>query len=639
MNFQDFAQRIADLDYEKLKKESVNCRGEILTMTTISGSGHPGGSMSTLDSLLTVYSVANISKSNLKDLNRDRIIVSHGHISPAVYSVLGTKGIIPKDEYIAYFRKAGSIYEGHIERTVPGVEWTTGNLGQGLSAACGMAVAGKVQGQEFDVFVFMGDGEHQKGQIQEARRFASKYNLSNITVIIDYNMLQISGHIEEVMPSMNIAGSYMADGWEVLEIDGHNFNDIAGALLKAKSVDKPVLILAKTTMGKAISFMEDDNSYHGTTLNDELYFKAMSELNLESKIDKYRAMRKDFVPTVNHGEAFLPSINVSEGERKVYGADVKTDNRSAFGTALSDIVRVNHNNGHTEVVIFDCDLAGSVKTNTVEKDEPGNFFQCGIAEHHTAVCAGSASVNGVVSFFADFGMFGVDEVYNQQRLNQINETNLKVVTTHVGVDVGEDGKTHMCIDYIGLLKNTLGFKIIVPADPNEVDAVIRYVASHKGNFHVAMGRSKVPVITREDGSVFYDETYKVQYGKIDEIRSGNDGAILAYGSTIYRAIEVHNILKEKGLKVAVINVSSPAYLNEESIELLKKYAKLYIYEDHISSTGLYSTIANIAFANKLTFDVLAFGVNEFPFSGNSNEVYDLLGLSPIKVANKILENK
>lgn len=639
MNLQDFAQKIADLDYDKLEKESNNCRGEILTMTTISASGHPGGSMSTLDSLLTVYSVANISKSNLKDPLRDRVVVSHGHISPAVYSVLGTKNILPKDEYIAYFRKAGSIYEGHIERAVPGVEWTTGNLGQGLSAACGMAVAGRVQGQEFDVFVFMGDGEHQKGQIQEARRFASKFNLSNITAIVDYNKLQISGSIEEVMPSMNIAESYMADGWEVIEVDGHNFRDIAGALLKAKSCSKPVLILAKTIMGKGVSFMEDEKSYHGSTLNDELYFKAMNELSLESKIDKYRAMRKAFVGNIPSVPAYLPPVNIDEGTRRIYNADVSTDNRSAFGSALTDIVKLNHKNGHTEVAVFDCDLASSVKTNSVDKDVPSNFFQCGIAEHHTAVCAGAASVNGVVSFFADFGMFGVDEVYNQQRLNQINDSNIKVVTTHVGVDVGEDGKTHMCIDYVGLLKNTLGFQMVVPADPNEVDVVIRHIASTPGNFHVAMGRSKVPVITKEDGTVYFDENYKFEYGKVDEVRKGSDGAILAYGSTLYRAVEVHNKLKEKGLNVAVINVSSPAYLNDESIELIKKYSKLYIYEDHISSTGLYSTVANIALANKLTFDVEAYGVNQFPMSGNSNEVYDMLGLSSAKVAENILKNK
>ena len=637
MDFQSFSNKIAELDYSKLQQDAVLCRGDILTMTTLAASGHPGGSMSTIDALLTGYNVANISKNNLHDLNRDRIFISHGHISPAVYSCLARKGILPQDEYIAYFRKAGSMYEGHIERSIPGVEWTTGNLGQGLSAACGAAVAGRVCGNEFDVYVFMGDGEHEKGQITEARRFAAKYNLSNITVIVDYNTLQISGDISKVMPSMNIAASYKSDGWEVIQIDGHNFKDIAAALLKAKSCSKPVCIIAETAMGSGVSFMEHKAGFHGAPLSEEQYYEAMKELKLEPALEKYKEMRKDFRWAAPHIKAENPKININQGERIIYQPDIKTDNRSAFGAALLDLVKLNKQAGNTDVVVFDCDLAGSVKTNGVEKNFPENFFQCGISEHHTAVCAGAASVNGVVSFFADFGMFGVDEVYNQQRLNEINSANLKVVTTHVGIDVGEDGKTHMCIDYIGLLRNIFGFKVIAPADPNQVDAVIRYAAKESGNIHVAMGRSKIPVITKEDGSVFYDDKYTFNYGDIDIIRQGSKGAIIAYGSTLFRAVKVHEILKEKGYDFAVINAASPAYLTDDAFNKIAGYKKIFTYEDHISLTGLYSTIANMALSKKVMVDAAYFGVNEFPMSGQSDEVYDMLGLSPEKVAENIIK--
>lgn len=637
MDFQSFSNKIAELDYSKLQQDAVLCRGDILTMTTLAASGHPGGSMSTIDALLTVYNVANISKNNLHDLNRDRIFISHGHISPAVYSCLARKGILPQDEYIAYFRKAGSMYEGHIERSIPGVEWTTGNLGQGLSAACGAAVAGRVCGNEFDVYVFMGDGEHEKGQITEARRFAAKYNLSNITVIVDYNTLQISGDTSKVMPSMNIAASYKSDGWEVIQIDGHNFKDIAAALLKAKSCSKPVCIIAETAMGSGVSFMEHKAGFHGAPLSEEQYYEAMKELKLEPALEKYREMRKGFMWAAPHIKAENLKININQGERIIYQPDVKTDNRSAFGAALLDLVKLNKQAGNTDVVVFDCDLAGSVKTNGVEKNFPENFFQCGISEHHTAVCAGAASVNGVISFFADFGMFGVDEVYNQQRLNEINSANLKVVTTHVGIDVGEDGKTHMCIDYIGLLRNIFGFKVIAPADPNQVDAVIRYAAKESGNIHVAMGRSKIPVITKEDGSVFYDDKYTFNYGDIDIIRQGSKGAIVAYGSTLFRAVKVHEILKEKGYDFAVINAASPAYLTDDAFNKIAGYKKIFTYEDHISLTGLYSTIANMALSKKVMIDAAYFGVNEFPMSGQSDEVYDMLGLSPETVAENIIK--
>ncbi len=638
MDFQEFSKRIANIDYNRLEKDARISRGDILTMTTLASSGHPGGSMSTIDSLLTVYSVANISKDNLYDLTRDRIIVSHGHVSPAVYSALRRNNILENDDYITYFRKAGSIFEGHIERTVAGVEWTTGNLGQGLSSACGMAAAGKVSGSSYDIYVFMGDGEQEKGQITEARRFAAKYNFSNITVIIDYNCLQISGSLQDVMPAMNIAESYKADGWEVLSIDGHNFHDIAGALLKAKASPKPVCIIANTKMGSGVSFMENKASFHGSPLSEEQYYEAMKELNIEPLLESYKAKRKEFKYNNNDHTVHNPEVKVNTGKRIIYNKDIKTDNRSAFGAALTDIVGLNHGNGNTEIVVFDCDLAGSVKTNGVEKNYNSNFFQCGISEHHAAVCAGSASVNGVVSFFADFGMFGVDEVYNQHRLNEINFSNLKVVTTHVGLDVGEDGKTHMCIDYIGLLKNIFGFKIICPADPNQVDAVIRYTALEYGNFHTAMGRSKVPVITKEDGSVYYDESYKFIYGNADIIRKGSKNVILAYGATLYRAIEVYELLKTKGIDTAVINVSCPVYINDESFNKICEYDNIFVYEDHIGYTGLYSTITQKIVEKKCMRSIISYGVTSFPVSGSAAEVYDMLGLSPAKIADRIIKD-
>ena len=179
--------------------------------------------------------------------------------------------------------------------------------------------------------------------------------------------------------------------------------------------------------------------------------------------------------------------------------------------------------------------------------------------------------------------------------------------------------------------------LIVPADPNQVDTVIRYAAKEQGNFHVAMGRSKIPVITKEDGSVFFDENYTFNYGEIDVIRQGSDGVILAYGSTLYRAVQAHDILKSKGLNFAVINVSSPAYISDEAFNKIAEYKKIFTYEDHISSTGLYGTIANMALKRKKFIDVSYFGVNEFPMSGKSDEVYDMLSLSPEKVAENIIK--
>jgi transketolase len=264
-----------EVDFDRLKELARLCRGDILTMTNIAGSGHPGGSMSSVDIYLTLFSIANVDPQNPYDPARDRIVVSHGHTSPGVYSVLGRLGFIPRDEVMSLFRRGGSPYEGHVERSIPGVEWTTGNLGQGLSAGCGFALASWLLEVPYHVFVVMSDAEQAKGQVSEARRFAIKHRITNLTVIIDYNEIQIGGSVHDVMP-VNIAANYASDGWKVMEVDGHDYRALHQAILEAKNQDLPVVIIAKTTIGKGVSFMEGKEEYHGRALNEDEFQKALA---------------------------------------------------------------------------------------------------------------------------------------------------------------------------------------------------------------------------------------------------------------------------------------------------------------------------------------------------------------------------
>ncbi len=186
-------KKLDDASIAELKARARRARGDILTMTTLAASGHPGGSMSSLEMYLTLYACARVFPGDPHNPDRDRIVISHGHTSPGAYSALAATGFFNREDVITGFRRAGSIFEGHVERTVPGIEWGTGNLGQGLSVGCAFALGARLKKKKYHTFVIMGDGEQQKGQISEARRFAAKYNLSNLTVLIDYNRLQISG--------------------------------------------------------------------------------------------------------------------------------------------------------------------------------------------------------------------------------------------------------------------------------------------------------------------------------------------------------------------------------------------------------------------------------------------------------------
>ncbi len=614
-----------------LQKQANIARGSILKMTTIAKSGHPGGSMSTLDFLFTLYNMANVDPKNPKMKDRDRIILSHGHVSPAAYSTLGLSGFFNLKEAISQFRLAGSIYEGHVEPDVPGIEWASGNLGQGLSVGVGFALASRLNNIDNQIFVLMGDGEQQKGQIAEARRFAVKYKLNNITAFVDYNKLQIGGDIETVMPQ-NIRDGYLADGWDVIEIDGHKFEDIINAIIEATDNDKPTAVIANTIMGKGVSFMENKHGYHGSPISEEQLLEALKELNVENDYDELKKLRSQFKPTL-HKPQLQTEFPINTGKPIIYSE--KTDNRSAWGNAIADIAEQTKN---APVVVFDNDLQGSVKTNKFQDITPSHYFEAGITEHHTAVMAAALSIEGFQVYFPGFGVFGVDETYNMHRLSDINKTNLNIITTHVGLDVGEDGKTHQCIDYVGVIKNLYHFGIIIPADPNQTDQAVRYITEKYGNFLVAMGRSKLDVIRDENGNIFFDDKYKFKYGKADLLRKGNDAALLVMGTLANRAMEVADKLRAEGINIQVWNISCPVDLDEEALQSAAATGNIFTYEDHNVNTGLGNSVADKMMQMGLSCKFIKFGVEDYAFSGNSNAVFKYCGLDANTIYNRIKEN-
>ncbi len=621
----------ADLSIEKLKeiqKQADQARGAILKMTTLAGSGHPGGSMSTIDFLLMLLHMTKIDPQNPKWEKRDRIIISHGHVSPAMYSALGLMGFFNLDDAISQFRLAGSIYEGHVEPAVPGIEWASGNLGQGLSAGCGFALASKLKKIHNHTFVLMGDGEQQKGQLSEARRFAIKYRLKNITAFVDYNKLQICGRTEKIMPQ-DILENYISDGWGVIEIDGHNLVEIRDAIVDAVCHDKSTLILAHTVMGKGVSFMENKEKYHGSAISEDQLEKALKELGLENDLDKYKELRRKFKTSSQTYDKVNVDFKMKTGDPIVY--EDTTDNRSAWGNAIADIASINDN---APIAVFDCDLQGSVKTTKFESVLPQNFFQGGIMEHNTAVVAGAMSKEGFQVFFADFGVFGVDETFNQHRLNDINKTNLKVITTHVGLDVGEDGKTHQCIDYLGVMKNLYHFKTIIPADPNQTDQVIRHIIQKYGNFLIPMGRSNLEIIKDKKGNIFFDKDYNFKYGKADLLRDGKDCALFVMGTLTGKAVEIAEKLLGENIYIQVWNVSCPNDIDEDALKKAAQTGTIFTYEDHNINTGLGNSIADKMMQMGLYCKFHKFGVEDYSFSGKSSDLFQFYGLD----VNSMVEN-
>lgn len=265
---------------EELTKAARRVRRHIIEMTAEARSGHPGGSLSCADILVALYfQEMKVDPQNPNWPDRDRFVLSKGHAAPALYAVLAERGYFPKEE-LKTLRKINSILQGHPDmKKTPGVDMTTGSLGQGLSAANGMALAGKLDGKSYRVYVLLGDGELEEGQVWEAAMAAAHYKLDNLTAFVDHNGLQIDGPIVQVMSPEIIQEKFRAFGWHVIDVDGHDFEDIFRAIEEAKSTKgRPTVIVARTVKGKGVPFMENQVDWHGKAPSREQAEEALKAL-------------------------------------------------------------------------------------------------------------------------------------------------------------------------------------------------------------------------------------------------------------------------------------------------------------------------------------------------------------------------
>ncbi len=616
----------------RLDDAAATCCGLAVSMVARANSGHPAGSLSSMKLYLAAYGASNLTPDNADQFLRDHVVISHGHTSPAAYAALAYYGFVDALEALAGFRRTGSIFQGHVERLVPGIDWGSGCLGQGLSAGAGFALAQRALGYDGQVLVVMGDGEQSKGQVAEARRLIAAQGLKNVTALIDLNGIQISGTTDEVLP-VRIAEIWAADGWTVIHCDGHSFASLYSALKEARQAPAPAVLLCRTVMGKGVSFMENRPDYHGKAATGDLYRQAMVELGQPD----FLSLAQEASPTQPQGRPLDPPRPFLEtGSPRAYQATEKTDNRSAFGKALADVGALNYQEpGRTPLLVFDCDLAGSVKTDGFAKACPQWFVQGGIQEHNTATAAGAASVAGTVVLWADFGVFGLAEAYNQQRMNDVNRSNLKLALTHVGLDVGEDGMTHQCIDYVALTSNFFNWKLVVPLDPNQTDRATRWALAEPGNVCLAMGRSKVSVICDGSGLPLCAEPFS--YGRALKVKEGGHGAILALGSMTQRALAAAQVLKDQGIDVAVYGVSCPLEVAHRALAEAASTGAVITMEDHHVRTGMGAIWTARAAELGLKARYLRLGVDRYGASGPSEEVYAAMGLDALSVARRVAE--
>ena len=389
---------IRDYSIEDLKQAATLMRGYDLVALCAAGSGHAGGTLSIMDITAALYlKIADHDPQNAFWEDRDRIVWSTGHKAPCLYLGLAFAGYYPVEE-VALLRKLWSPYQGHPHwLKLAGVEVSTGSLGQGLSIAVGIALAGKLNGKNYQTFCIMGDGEQQEGQIWEAAMEASHHKLDNLIGIVDCNRLQIDGKVSEVMNVDPLEDKYRSFGWEVIRIDGHDMKQVVEALEKAKAgVGKPVVIMAETVKGKGVSFMEDKAGWHGKTPNQEELIKGLAELELTEKIPYQRLLdtAKFYQAEVDRRlDAKMPKFTRNYWWNTADKMRVKMEpTRKGFGQSLAQ-------NGEDErVVCLGLDISGSITISdfyTSNPERKRRWISMGIAEQSATSAAAGLAKEGL----------------------------------------------------------------------------------------------------------------------------------------------------------------------------------------------------------------------------------------------------
>ena len=496
---------VRDFSIEELEHAARLMRGYNLVALCAAGSGHTGGTLSMMEIVAALYlKVATHDPNNPDWKQRDRVVWSAGHKAPALYLGLAFAGYFPIEDVMT-LRKLYSPFQGHPHRLkLPGVEVSTGSLGQGLSIAVGMGLAGKLDHEEHSVFCIMGDGEQQEGSIWEAVMEASHFKLDNVVGIIDRNRLQIDGWVKDVMNVEPLEERYRSFGWEVIEIDGHDLRQVVQALQTAKNVPvagKPTVIIANTVKGKGVSFMENVAGWHGKAPSYEEMVKGLEELGLKDAIayDALLNRAKDYQQEVElRLAAKMPSFSRDYWWNTTREMNVKMEpTRKGFGQSLK-------NNGDDQrVVCLGLDISASITISEFYAGKPerkNRWISMGIAEQSATAAAVGLARDGKLPVFGTYGTFAAARNLDQIRVSVCyGNFNVLIAGAHGGVSVGPDGATHQALEDLFAICGLPNMSVVVPCDAIETRKATDYLLlDHVGPKYIRFAREATPIVTREE---------------------------------------------------------------------------------------------------------------------------------------------
>jgi len=606
-----------ETDIELLKGIANQLRIHSITATTAAGSGHPTSCLSAADIVATLFfGHMRYDATNPHYFNNDRFILSKGHAAPLLYAAWAENGFIPVS-HLATLRQFTSDLEGHPTPRLAFADVATGSLGQGLGIGLGMALAARLDKLDYNTYVLMGDGELAEGAVWEAASLAGINKLNNLVAIVDANRLGQSeatafGHDVGVY-----AKRFEAFGWRTEVIDGHDIEEIAEVLGGVGLGDQPLVIIAKTYKGAGVSFLQDQENWHGKPLNAVEAERAINELQPSSKsgIGTPIPAPSSLPQPANAAPASYPPINYTLGD--------KIATREAYGTALLRLGTAD-----LRIVALDGDTKNSTFAEAFIKAFPERSTECYIAEQNLVAVAVGFGTRGKSPFASTFAAF-FSRAYDQIRVAGISAANLKLVGSHVGVSIGEDGPSQMALEDIASIRAVAGSVVLYPSDAVSTEKLLEQMATHRGLQFLRTSRPKTPVIYGND------EAFPIGGAKVLRQAAGDKVTVVAAGVTLFEALKAADLLKAEGITITVIDAYSIKPLAKDVILAAAKKTGLTVItvEDHYAEGGLGDAVAGELSSSGVKVHKLA--VTSLPRSGKAAELLAFYGIDAAGIVKQV----
>ncbi|BCA53999.1 Transketolase [Nitrospira sp. KM1] len=609
----------------ELHNKATHLRIESVKATSEAGSGHPSSCCSAADIVAVLFfSVMRYDPKNPKTPNSDRFVLSKGHAAPLLYAAWAEAGLFPKSELLK-LRTLHSDLEGHPTPRLSFVDMATGSLGQGLPVGIGIALNAKyVDALDHRTYVLMGDGESVEGSVWEAADLARQHKLDNLCAIIDVNRL---GQSDPTMLQHDMAmyqARWSGFGWHAIVVDGHDISALVAAFDEAsRTKGKPTILLAKTYKGKGISFIEDHPNWHGKPIpKGEDTQKALAELNGQLKPNGTPvSIAKPSAPAPHPTAATaLPPPPYKIGEAAA--------TREAFGIALEALGGAN-----PSVVALDADVKNSTYTDKFGKKFPNRFFENFIAEQNMLGAAAGLAACGKIPFVATFAAF-FSRAYDFVRMAAISQSNIKLVGTHVGVSIGEDGPSQMGLEDIAMMAAQPGVTVLYPSDGTCTYRLVELAAQHKGMVYIRAGRPKSPVLYGAQ------ESFQIGGSKVLRQSASDALTIVGAGVTLFEALKAYDQLKAAGIMVRVIDLYSIVPIDQTTLldSARATHGRLLTVEDHYAHGGLGDAVLSAVGPEGIKVHKLA--VRSIPHSGKPEELVNHFGIgagSIVEAAKQIIK--